>query len=390
MRRLGTRLRCILVCCVAAWLPTASIAAPDAPTVQALLAEQDAELVKGVVAWSKSAFELPDDMALDPSLHEAVAPLVRDLQVRLRTLVPTWIAEERAAAKDPNLRGANLAEAMYLRSLNEMVLGFVESVGPAHDEAWLRAALAPGTCRKLFPSYFARRIAMIQAAPIDVRPTLLAAEKELLARWGTVRQGLAPRPATAELVVAYQAVTRLREGLPVTAAPMTPFLAGQVFDRDRKPGKPDRWEQCATSQWWLQSQLAERNADRTRALAIYRYSTMPDVNDLVPEGVKSSSGPTRSADGKPGYPRAARYFQVEGATTLKVSLDDQGKVFKAEVVAREIRVPGVRNNRPLAFETLFDDAAIEFARQRTYSAGGAREEQFVMTWKLGEDGDEAR
>jgi hypothetical protein len=176
----------------------------------------------------------------------------------------------------------------------------------------------------------------------------------------------------------------------VNAAPMTPFLAGRVFARDRKPGKLDRWEQCARSQWWLQSQLAEQHADRRQALAVYRYSMMPDVTDVVPEGFKPSSGPARNAAGTPDYPRTAIYFQVEGATTLKVSLDDQGKVLKAEVVAREIRVPGVRNKRPLAFETLFDDAAIELARQRTYAAGGAREQSLNMTWKLEGDGHAAR
>jgi hypothetical protein len=368
----------------------ASVAAPDAPTVQALLAEQDAELVKAVVAWNKGAFGLPDDMVLDPSLRAAVSPLVQELLARLRTLIPTWIAEERAAAKDPNLRGARLAQALYLRSINEIAIGSVESVGPAYDEAWLKAALAPSACRYLFPTYFARRIAMIQRAPMDVRATLLAAEKELLARWGTARQGLPPRPAAAELVAANQAVTRLRESLPVTAVPMTPFLAGQVFARDRKVGKPDRWEQCATSQWWLQSQLAEPNADRRQALVVYLYSTMPDPDDFVPEADNSNSGPTRSADGKPSYPRSARYFQAEGATTLKVSLNDQGHVIKAEVVSRDLQVPGVRNNRPVAFETLFDGAALEFARQRTYSAGRAREEQFVLTWTLSEDGHEDR
>jgi hypothetical protein len=390
MRRLKTGWWRLLLCCATTSLPSAPIAAADAPTVQALLAEQDAALVKGVVAWNENALALPDDMTLDPSLREWVAQLEREHGARMRTLVPAWIAEERAAAKDPNLRGADLIQALYLRSINEIAIGSVESVGPVHDEAWLKAVLAPTACRFLPLAHFARRIAMIQAAPPDTRPALLAAEKELLSRWGTPRQGLPPRPAAAELMAADHAITRLREGLPVTAAPMTPLLAGQVFARDRKPGKPDRWEQCARSQWWLQSQLADGKTDRTQALRIYRFATMPDVGDFVPADYKPKAASTAQPAGKPAYPPAANYFHVEGETTLHVSTDDQGHAFKAEVVARQMRVPGVRDNRPLAFETLLDDAALQFARQRSYPVGKAGKAEFVMEWNLNEGSDAAK
>lgn len=390
MRQTKSGLFCLFVSCFALWFPTASFGTSNGPSAQALLAEQDTELVRRMVAWTEKSFELPGDMALDPSLRAEVASMVRDLLVRLRVLVPIWIAEERGAAKDPHLRGAGLLQAVYLRALNEMYIGFVESVSPAHDEAWLKAALAPEACRFLYPSHLSRRISLIQAAPIELRPALVDAEKELLARWGTARKDLPARPGVADLTAAEHAITRVREGLPVEAMPMMPYLAGMVFARDRKPGKPDRWEQCARSQWWLQSQLAKRDADRGQALAIYRYSTMPDLAEMVPASVSSSTEDVRSTGNKPGYPRAASQFQVEGSITLKVNVDNLGRVLKAEIVAREIRVPGVRNNRPLAFETLFDDAALAFAQQKIYSAGSAREEQFVLVWKLDEVGHGAQ
>jgi len=387
MRGLNTGRWAWLPFAAAACLPWAAVAASGAPTAQALLEEQDAEMVRQVVAWNVGSFELPDDLALDASLRDAAAQLVRDHAARLRALVPAWIAEERTATKNPAFRGPSLAQALYLRSINEMAFSSVESTGAAHDEAWTKAALAPTACASLYPMHFACRIAMIQAAPADARPALLAAEKELLSRWGSQRQNLVPRPSAEALSAADHAITRLRGGLPVTAAPMSPFLAGQVFLRDRKAGKADRWEQCAKSQWWLESQLADGKTDRTQALTIYRYSTMLDANDFVPEGYRPKPG---SAGEKPGYPRAASYFHAEGTSTLQVSTDEQGKAYKAEVVAREIQVPGVHVNRPLAFEALLDEAAISYALQRSYAAGKAGKAQFVMDWKLSKDGNETQ
>ena len=380
----------VLLCCVAPWLHSAAAAAEKLPTVESLLAEQDEALVKQLVAWNKTNFLLPDDLVLDPPVREAADQMVREHVERLGPLVTAWIAEERAARQQPALRGADLSKALYLRSINETAIETVESVGSAHDEAWLKAALTPNACKWLPPGYFARRIAMIQAAPQEARPILLAAEKELLSRWGKARQGLAPRPAAADLVAAEHAVTRLRGGLPVAAAPMTPHLAAAVFARTHPPGNPNRWEQCARSQWWLQSQLADGKADRARALAVYRYSTMLDANDFMPTGYKAKPGAPAPASGKPAYPLAASYFHVEGLTTTRVSLDGQGKAGKAEVIARTIKVPGVRGERPVAGETLLDEAAIDYARQRSYPPGTTGETEFEMQWNLDKDGNEAQ
>jgi len=256
----------------------------------------------------------------------------------------------------------------------------------------LKAVLAPAACKFLPPGLFARRIAMIQAAPEDTRATLLAAEKELLSRWGQPRPALPPRPAASELVAAEHAVTRLRGGLPVAASPMSPFLAAQVFARGHAPGKPDRWEQCARSQWWLQSQLADAKADRAKALTVYRYSTMMDANEFIPTAYKPKpkSETPDAASGKPSYPRAAAYFHVEGLMAIQVHLDGQGKATQPEVVARQLKVPGVRGDRAVAFETLLDDAALDYARQRSYPVGKTGVAKFEMQWNLDKDGDEAQ
>jgi hypothetical protein len=374
--RLGAAL-----CCVVLLLPILPAAAAT-PTAQELLAEADQTLVNQLVEWDKRAFDVPDDLALDEPLRDAATAMVQDHVARVRELLPAWIAQERAESRVPDLRGGALFQPIYRRLINEMAIWSVESGGPAHDDAWLKAVLAPKACSVLPPFHFGRRIAMIQAAPVDVRPALLAAERQLLSRWGTKRQGLLPRPSATDLDAADQAITRIRAGLPVTAGPMTPYLAGQIFDRDRKPGPADRWQQCAKSQWWLASQLAGGKTDRTLAIAVYRYSTMIDVHDFVPDSVIRKAAAARPTEGQQAYPPVAAHFNVEGSTTVQAETDDHGRLLKAQVISREIKVPGVRDNPPVAFETLLDAAALDYAAKRSYPDAKAARQQFVINWRL--------
>lgn len=363
----------------------AKVAQAKEPTVQSLLAARDAELVASLVGWRRQTLAMASDQELEAPLAEAVDQLVQAHLKGLPAVLMAWLAEERAATGNPGLEGGVLSKALFQRSLNEMAIATVESLGQDADRAWLAAVLAPKACSFLPPQHFARQVAMIQAAPLELRPALLAALKEQFARWGTQRRALPERPPAAELASADRALTRLRQSLPVDAAPMSPYLAGQVFARNRKADKPDRWEQCARSQWWLQSQLAAGRTEPARALAIYRYSTMLDVSDFVPEAFKAEAQRPGAGDGKPAYPRAASFFQVQGLTQVAVSLDAEGHATRAEVIARKLSVPGVRGNRPVAFETLLDEAAVTYARQRNYPTGQARETSFEMMWNLDKD-----
>jgi hypothetical protein len=371
----------VVLCCVAlSLLMGVADAAPL--TVQELLAEEDLALVNEWAEHDRREFAVPDDIPLDPPLREAAERMAQEHAARVRELLPVWIAQERAASGTENLRSAALSHLIFRRVLNEEAIWWVEGGGQANDDAWLKAALAPKACSQLPPTYFGRRMAMIQSAPLESRPALLAAEREMLLRWGTKRQSLPRRPEAAELDAAARAITLLRAGMPVTVEPMTPFLAWQLFMRNRKPGKPDRWEQCAQSQWWLASQLADGKADRTKALAVYRYSTMLDVGDFVPSSVMKGPAATRPEDGKQTYPPAARYFDAEGSTTVEVETDVNGKFVDARVVGREITVPGVRDNPPVAFEALFDAAALDYFAKRSYADGKAGRHEFKLVWRL--------
>lgn len=367
-------------------------AAAGTPTAQELLAAQDQEIVSSMLEWNKSIFNLPNDLALDPPLRQAASQIAQEHLARVRTLGPVWIAQERAASGNPSLLSRAQVRSLYAHSINELAIWSVESGGPAQDEAWLKAALAPASCYA--SAYFAQRIAMIQAAPLDSRAALLAGERELLSHWGTTRQHLPPRPTAQELDAADHAIARMRAGLPVAAEPMTPALAGRLFDRDRKPGKSDgldRWDKCAKSQWWLASQLAGGKIDKITALNIYRYSTMADANGYAPASVVQKTAAARPNEAKQPYPPVAAYFSVEGLTTIEARTDDQGKFLKAQVVSRKITVPGVYDNAPIAFESLLDPASLEFAEKRQkYSPGANPTVRFEIKWYLTGEENEVR
>lgn len=183
-------------------------AAPAAPTLQSLLADRDAEMVADLMDWRRKVLALPDDVVIDAALSEAVASLVKEHLGRVPAITQAWIADERAAARNPALTGGPLAQALYLRALNEMAIAGVESLDAASDEAWLAAALAPRACQQLSPWPFGRQIAMIQAAPVELRPALLAAVKEQLARWGKPRKALPERPSASSGAAARRRPTR--------------------------------------------------------------------------------------------------------------------------------------------------------------------------------------
>jgi hypothetical protein len=231
---------------------------------------------------------------------------------------------------------------------------------------------------------------MFQAAPVEVRATLLEGERQLLSRWGSKRQNLPERPSAAQFSAADQVITRLRADLPVDAVPMSAYLAMQVFAREHKPNQLDVWGQCAKSRWWLASQLDHGNTDRTQALTQYRYSRMEDAQQgFVPAPVAQQMAAKLATGDKSGYSPVATYYQVEGVTAVEVELDDQGKFIRAQVASRKLKVPGVRDNPPIAFETLLDAAALDYAEKgRNYPADKGKNLKFEMVWRLEEGKNE--
>ena len=59
------------------------------------------------------------------------------------------------------------------------------------------------------------------------------------------------------------------------------------------------------------------------------------------------------------------------------------------MVARKITVPGVHDNAPIAFDTLLDATALDYAEKRQkYAPGTDPVVRFELLWKLSEANNE--
>ncbi len=352
----------VTLCCAGSLTCASAIGAGKA-LLPGGLTKYDRDVVNQMIEGDKNLFALQDDLVLDDALRQAATQIAAEHVAHASKLWPIWIAQERVQAQNPELQGHGLVLALFVRAINELTILSIESLGPAQDAIWLKAVLAPRACSLLPESPFATRIAMIQAAAPADRPALLAVERELLSHWGTKRLNLPKRPSAADSHAADQAIAKLRSGLAISAEPMTPNLAQQVFSQVRAPGPINRWDQCAKSQWWLASQVHGGKVDPAAALSNFRYATMKPVQDFAPAGLVQKAAAASPRAAQAAYPPVAAYFGAEGTTGVQVDVDVNGQFVGAQVLARKVVVPGVRDNPPVAFETLFDEAALQDAQR---------------------------
>jgi len=271
---------------------------------------------------------------------------------RLKTLVPTWVSQERTMSKKP-LSTRELVLRMHRRVINEFGLMSLEPT--ALTKAWLSAAQQPGFCKMIGLPSIVHRMTLLQKLPRSERAAALEDERMLLARWGSVRSGLPPRPEVSVLAQTQAMIGRIKSGGPRPVAAMVPQQAHLLLGRNEEAS--DNWfQRCQTAQWWLRQQPLKDEAERDRVLADFRYATLILASDMV---TKSKQKPMALIN---GYPQVAAVFGVEGVLTLDIKIDGEGRVVGVDVIKRDIHVPGVHGNPPVSFDTLLDEAALTRAR----------------------------
>lgn len=344
-------------------------------------AGKDAEILQGLRNTVSLSFALNKDLALAPGLRSAASAIADAHLARINALIPLWIQEAQGEA-------ARLGISVYFpvlaRVFNELALWHMERGNDTYEGDLLAVLMAsPQVCDLAGDSRFndfASRIMRIQAMPASRQGAALEAERTLLAHWGQARPappalppGLPQDAAMAALQSAPQGEQRARALPPVLAA----ALRADKQSYERLPSNL----RCALHQWWLQESI-QRGTPPAAALAAFRYGTLITVTDRS-AGTDAGSAPVRdiaAPSGKPRYPRLAGFFAAEGSTTIKVKLDAAGKAVEAHVVARKVTVPGIRDARPLAFETIFDHAALSHAlKERRYEADPSP--VFELAWK---------
>jgi len=335
--------------------------------------------------WLEQIFVVRGDLPVDVNLRAEAERISGEHLARAKPMLREWLAEERAEA-DAFAKSVPLDVRLGSRLVNELALWALDSGGSAYDEAMLAAYARPGACRHVDgENDFAEQIQMLQAMPGAVRAAALAGERERLSRWGRDRPDVPPRPDRSMWQESEAAVARIRAGTAKFEPALPPVVATKALITGKDLPKFDHPAvQCALLQWWLRVTLRDGKADRIGALQAFRYSFVPAATSRL-AGLAS----TAAKVGRPGYPPLAAAVGAEGVSTVEVVLDAAGKFQSGTVVKRVVSVPGIRNRRPVAFETLFDEGALAVAAAKDYSQVPAAESvhavrrvRFEVAWSL--------
>ena len=333
------------------------------------------------------AFELSDGVELDPALRAAANVIAAEHRSRMSAVFTSWVTQERAvigASMPVNKLGDRLARRLF----NEVALWKLSSFGPGLDQTLQPAFLKPGICRDMGKhSFFADQMLWLQALPASQREVALVKERELLNAWGTGRTSLPDWPLPQQEGM-LQALAQLRSGTASFDPALAPVLAARWLNDDKAAYASLPWnERCALNQWWLRVTLRKSAPLREQALVAFRYALMPSAlerwADLTPAG---AGGPAPASQ---EYPIFASMHGVEGTITVQSVVDVDGRFQRATVVKREVTVDGIRGVRPVAFETVLDEASLARAALVSYpkktaaqTKDGLYTGRFEIVWKL--------
>jgi hypothetical protein len=362
------------------WASSIAVAAPDAMEQQTL---------QGLHRDLARSFVLHQDLPLDDALRAAADAMSAAHLARIDQLLPAWVAEERQlqTASGEAHEVWEQYFAVWARVLNELALWQMEPGDAAYENATLAVVrTSPLTCRfggdARFSDY-ASRIARVQAMPPSQRDAALATERQLLAHWGQTRPALAPWPDQLPRDAAVAALTQAGGQQARLALP--PLLAAELLGDQKNPATIHPEEQCRLQQWWLRESL-RRGATPAAALNTFRYGTLitADQRFAGTFDAAPADGKPEPVSDKPPYPKIALRFMVTGRTTLSARLDAAGKPKEVSIIERKISMPGVRDARPIAFETIFDQASVNYARDgyRYEKPKDASPSKLQLIWTL--------
>jgi hypothetical protein len=333
--------------------------------------------VNAVANWSASDFKLPAELPIDAGLRREMEALAAEHRARVAELAAAWAGEEAARLVAGTNPRAGLWMPVVARYFNELSLWQLDTVGEAHDRRMLSAMQDPGLCRELNNpmTAFGQVALALQRMPPPDREAALSAQRVLLARWG--RHGTPPdrpMPSLKERALSAARALRVLDRAP-QEPPLPPLLAWSL----RKTSTPalDREDElCVLTAWQLQ-RPATRAATPGEQALLARYA--------VVDGWMSRAQSRNPGLSDTGYPNAAAQFGVEGEVVVRGRLRADGTGLDApRIVARRITVPGIRDMRPVAFETWLDSATLERATKTAPTAKRAAgdEAELRFNWKL--------
>lgn len=322
-------------------------------------------------------FGLPADLPIDDGLRSGLEALAAEHRARLAELLATWARDEAPRIESGPHAETDLQMRLFARYFNELSLWQLDTTGDDEDGRLLTVMKDPGTCRELQgPAGALGGLAqLLQRMNPTQREAALSAQRVLLARWG--RHDAAPaRPDPSLQERALDAARRLRGLERAAEEPALPPVLAWALRKTPAPSLNGRQELCALIAWHLKRASA-RAAPQTEQALLVRFAFMDEAMGRV-----QALSPGQRKD---GYPDAAARFGVQGEVTAKGQVRADGAGLEApRIAARRITVPGIRELRPVAFETWLDSASLARAALTPPSgkqAPGA-EGQIRFDWKL--------
>lgn len=338
-------------------------------------AQSQQRAVNAVVNWTAADFKLPADLPIDAGLRREMEALAAEHRARVAKVAAAWAGEEATR------RGAGAPAVLWMplvaRYFNELALWQLATTGEEHDRRMLSVMKDPGLCRELnatMTPFGQVALALQRLSPTD-REAALSAQRVLLARWG--RHGTPPeRPVPSLKERALSAARALRGFDRAPQEPPLPPLLAWSLRKASTPALDREDELCVLIAWELQ-RAATRAAPPGEQALLARYA----VVDAAMARAQARNPGLSDA----GYPNAAAQFGVEGAVVTRGRLRADGTGLDApRIVARRITVPGIRDMRPVAFETWLDSATLERAAKTAPTAKRAPgdEAELRFNWKL--------
>jgi hypothetical protein len=326
---------------------------PPVMQSQQLDAQARQSLLQPHFALLDAAFTIPPKYLVDADLRESVQAMVTAEMPRMRKLVQSWLDEE--LAKAPQEGRGRVPWRVWARLVNEMALWQLDRDGPAHEHLLQQAFLQPGACEwtDTTTSYLALLLQVWRQVPLAKRSELLTSELTLLRRWGLPRALVAAPPQPSSYDMAVQVSGDLLAGRAVPTRAMPPMLAWRLLGEEKLPeSAADRHTRCLMDQWMLAMDMQQGAASISEAAARrHRFGRMPTADVWMNGRSNAAAAPTE-------YPELARWLEIEGSIMVQFTLNARGLLQSSKVVKREITMPGVGAQRPVAMEMMLDEASL--------------------------------
>ncbi len=326
----------------------------------------DAASQDRVLEWlrvtAQKTFALADGAWLDPSLRRAAETWAEEHLRRLDPLLQAWVDEERRIL-GPSFHVNELWARMASRWANNVALWSLYTAHQEHDLAWWAAITSPRGCDFLpATNAWEGTLVVVQRLKGAQREALLDGERAALRRWTEPGwPAPPPRPDIDLLAEAQSLIDGIRSGrASLESTPLPPNLAANRFPAEgegpRRAG--GRWLSCMQAAWRARAQQPAGTPPSDELRLALRYALLRSAEYSVPLPDEPVPPPQAHE-----YPTLARRHAVTGDVVVEVRVDAQDRLQAARVVERRITVEGIRDQRPIAFETLLDAPALAQARR---------------------------